>query len=144
MATTRIFCNVELEAALAWLRGRWNGNPGAQFRLFRNDLDPGPQSALADFVEANWIGYQEKLLMGTLPAPVKVADGHYETVTPLMVFSPPTAGIGNMVYGGYVTFGGAAVAAERFPAPITMGIGSVPFAVRLRVSTKSESLFVVG
>lgn len=143
MATTRIVCNVELEAALTWLRGRWNGNPGAQFRLFRNDYDPGPESVVTDFIEANWIGYAEKLLMNQFPAPVKVADGHYEIVTDKLLFTPPASGNGNMIYGGYVTFGGNAVAAERFPVPIEMGIGSVAFSVRLRVSTKSESLFVV-
>lgn len=143
MSSQRIFTNVELAEVLNFIVARYATTPGAVLRLFRNDFDPTPASVTADFMECNWDNYLDKLLLGELPAAAKVEDGHYESVSDPFPFFPPTTGSGNMVYGAYVTFDGITRAAERFAAPLPMVIGSPAFSVRLRLSSKSESLFLV-
>jgi len=141
LSSRKVFTNAELSAALQWLIDRWGVLPGAVLRLFRNDLEPTPASVAVDFVEANFPGYSPVLLAGEMTGPIKAADGHYESLTNQYTFFPPASGSGNVIFGGYVTLDGVAVAADRFPEPIPMTIGSPPFRLRMRVSTKSESLF---
>lgn len=138
-----IFNDVALELSLSLLVGEWSGAPGAVLRLYRNDFEPSPASVAGDFMEANWATYNAVLLAGELTAPAKVAVGHWESVSNLYTFNPPAAPPGNVVYGPYVTLNGAVVACSRFDAPITMTPGFPPFRLRLRVQTKSESLFVL-
>lgn len=136
-----IFCDVALELALQLIVSNWSGIPGAVLRLFRNDFVPGPASAAADFMECNYAGYATVMLSGQLTPPAKVSDGHWESVSNLYTYNAPAAGPGNLVYGPYVTVAGAPVACSRFDSPVTMAPGFPAFKLRLRVSSKSESLF---
>jgi len=138
-----IICDVELESELTWRVGRWGGAPGATLRLFSNDFEPDPETVLADFVEATYDGYAPVVLSGEFSTPSKVAMGFWESVTDIYTFAAPTVGPGNEIFGAYVLLAGEAVACRRFDAPITMAIGSTGFSLRLRVTSKSESLFFV-
>lgn len=142
--TSRIIADVELEAVLTWLVGRWGGDPGATLRLFRNDLEPTPSTTLSAFLEANFLGYAPVLLAGDLTAPAKAETGVWESLSDLHTWFPPASGSGNMIFGAYVVFGGQAVASGRFGAAIPMEVGGVPLSVRLCVTTKSESFFLVS
>lgn len=136
--------NPELERTIQSRVDLWGSLTPAVLRLFRNDFDPTPDSVAGDFMEANYAGYNAVLLGGELTAPAKVAAGWYESVSDQYLFPPPTVAPGNIVYGAWVTYLGDAVAAGRFAAPITMNIGSLPFKLRLRLTSKSESLFEVS
>lgn len=141
--TSRIVHDLELENVLGYMAGRWGGVPGAELALFKNDFDPGPSSLAAAFIEADYAGYARVLLSGKLTAPAKVAAGFFEVVSDVFIFLPPTTGPGNVIYGGFVLLGGVAVGSQRFTASLPMQIGSVPFSLRLRLTTKSESLFLI-
>jgi len=138
-----IFHDAELEQVLTWLVGRWSAPTPAVLRLFRNDFSPTPATLASAFMEANWTGYNPVLLTGQLSAPAKAADGFWESLSDLYRFDPPAAPPGNIVYGAYLTLLGVAVASTRFDAPITMNPGFPAFKIRLRVSSKSESLFLL-
>lgn len=141
MSTRKVIMNEELKAALTWLNNRWTGPPQVTVRLFRNDLEPTPANVQADFVEANYVNYNPILAAPFIFGPSKVADGHYEMSDSTYLYLAPPSGIGNLIYGAYLLFGGEVVAADRFPEAIPMQVGSAPFSLRLRVSIKSESIF---
>jgi len=139
----KIFHDAELEAALTWLVDRWSAPTPAVLRLFRNDFQPSPATLAGSFLEANFVGYNPVLLTDQLTVPAKVQDGFWESLSDLYAFTPPAAPPGNIIYGAYLTLDGVAVASARFDQPITMNPGFPPFRIRLRVSSKSESLFQV-
>lgn len=140
MSQHNIFCNVELFSVATFIRDRWNGVPGATFRLFRNDLEPDPSSEKLDFVECSFNGYVPQLLSADLSALVKIQDGWYQSVSSTFVYYPPLTGVGNIVYGSYVLFDGEVVACSRFPTPIPIEVGGVAVSVQLKLNVKSESL----
>lgn len=140
MSNHNIFTNQELISVATFLRDRWNGTPGATFRLFRNNLDPTPASVKLDFTECNFGGYVPQMLTGDMSELAKIQDGWYQSVSSNFVYYPPTVGIGNVVYGSFVLFGGEVVACSRFPTPIPIEVGGVAVSVQLKLNVKSVSL----
>lgn len=141
-STERIITNTEIIAVGGFIRDRWNGSPGATFRLFRNDIEPTPDTVVGDLLQCNWDSYVPQLLSGAMSAWAKIEDGFYQSVSPAFIYVPPVAGVSNTVYGCYVLFGGEAVAIHRFPVPLPMELGGVPASLALKLNVKSESLFV--
>jgi len=141
LSMLKVFHDAELEAALTWLVNRWSAATPAVLRLFRNDFQPTPATLASSFMEANFAGYNPVLLTGELTPPAKVQDGFWESLSDLYEFTPPAAPPGNVIFGAYLTLAGVAVASGRFDQSITMNPGFPAFRIRLRVSSKSESLF---
>jgi len=130
-----------LPQVLELVRVDWAPDPRPTLRLFRNDFEPAPASEDVDFVEADWPGYTTFFLGGDLAAPLKAADGHWSCQSSQYEYQPPASGLGNTVYGWYVTRTGLVLAAQRFEVPLIMAPGSPPFRLQLLLYAKSESLF---
>jgi len=87
--------------------------------LFRNDFIPTTNSVLADFTEANFVGYAPQTL--STPNPAFLNGGQAAEVDADLVTFTQTAGPAQVVYG-YFIYDPAlvVVAAQRFPAPVNM------------------------
>ena len=137
-----VVTNVMLPVALELLRSSWTPDPRPVLRLFRNDYEPVPQSEDTDFVECNWANYASVFLGGALAAPTKTAEGHWQIESNVFEFTAPTSGLGNPVFGWYVTLSGGILMAQRFTAALQMVPGAAPFRLRVTLSAKSESIII--
>jgi len=138
-----VFGNKLLEDSCLWLVARWGTGTSATLRLFRNDLEPTPATEVAEFLEANWGGYTPISLLNQLAVPTLAQDGDWESTTAKFVFVPPAIGVGNRIYGCYITLGGFLEAAQRFVQPFDMVPGANALRIRVNPHVKSGSLFEV-
>lgn len=142
MGSRKIIANAELLEILTTFREKWNNDPAGLLHLFVNDFDPTPASVPGDFVEATYEDYAAISMLGSLSTPAKVEEGHYESVTSLLSFPEPGSGPAIEIFGAYVTRNASMLAASRFASPRTVEPGGGVFPLRVKLSTKSESLFV--
>jgi hypothetical protein len=105
--------------------------------LYKNNYTPVEGSTSSNFTEADFTGYAPVALASwSLP----VLTPPYEQVTSAAVpFTVGTVGVGNTIYGYYVTdLGGALLWAERDPnAPIAMTATGNQYTVIPRFSMQS-------
>lgn len=101
------------------------------FRLFTNDFTPDASSVIADFTEADFDGYEELLVFGSLFE--NDADSLFEKQHPAAVFAHDGTGTAQTIYGWYATgnvnnpasathtaLQTEVMACERFASPITL------------------------
>ena len=118
-----VFPRGQVRAALGQLADTGNLLDDVVVRLFVNDIQPGQNSVLADFVEATFGGYAASAAVVwsdpySLPDGSAVVDGGGFTV--VCTGTP----VDETIYGYYLTksgVGGALVEAVRLATPIPIG-----------------------
>jgi hypothetical protein len=99
-------------------------------RLYTNDVTPGHTSVTADFTEATFGGYSQKLLTrsGWSPATLAIHVAQLTRSAGSFTWNPTTSG--QVLYGAFV-IGGTSLqlyAARRFANPRTVAAGT-PFSL---------------
>jgi len=93
-------------------------------KLFKNDLAPGVDSVIADFVEADFSGYAAiPHVAGDWSAPLNLPGPSVGTQTPLDHFEQTATTISNVVYGFWLEQTGppvVLVTCGRFDTPQNM------------------------
>lgn len=136
-----IITNVHLLDVLNWTVSEWIST-GAELRIFLNDFEPNPDTALIEFIEATYGGYARVDLAAEWNAPYKVVDGLYQVDT--NEFTYEYTGIpAQNVYGWYIvqTSGTPSVRmCGRFPGPVFMNAGAT---FKLIISPQSWALSII-
>lgn len=112
---------------------------GARIRLFKNDIVPGDGDTASTYVEATFSTYSNQQLpnWGT-PA---TSGGVAVVSHPAVTWSVGSAGVGNNIYGYYVTdsLGNTLYYAERDPAaPVNMNVVGNTYSVTPQFTFHSE------
>jgi hypothetical protein len=107
----------------AWIAG---GLTGCSLRLYKNDYTPTRTSVFADFVEADYDGYNRLVASTRFFA----ADPQPDGVQPYLAsdgYKPITNTVDQILYGSYIVdtvHGNAIVCATRFADPFPVPVGA--------------------
>lgn len=108
------------------------------FRLYQNDLTPGPATVIGDFTVANFTGYANGVLAGVAVAGALDGSNRAVVTWNALTFTKNGA-TGNTIYGYYVTTGaGNLLWAERFDGAIPMTVNGAFIQITPRFTFKSE------
>jgi len=91
---------------------------GALAHLFDNDVEPNVDSVIGDFVEATFTGYVASAAI-VWSEPFRNQLSQAQTVGDTKTFELDALP-GAIIYGYYLTVGGAFRGAERFPEPVAL------------------------
>lgn len=114
------------------------GGANLYVRLFTNNILPDELTGKMDLLEASYSGYVP-YNSALWSAPEEAANGDVVILSPVIVFTGPTAPPGVTVYGFFVTLGTGFDAllwmVERFavPVPIALPNDQVPLRVEARL-----------
>lgn len=97
---------------------------GAVAHLFENDYAPNIDTVIGDFVEATFTGYVASSAI-VWSEPFRNALGQAQVVGDTKVFELDALP-GTIIYGYYLTVGGAYRGAERFPEPVPLAVVGNP------------------
>jgi len=96
-----------------------------KIKLFQNDLAPGPDTVIGDFVEADFSGYAAiSHVAGDWSLPLNLLGPSVGTQTPLDHFEATSSAVVNVVHGFWLEQTGPPVVlitCGRFDAPANMG-----------------------
>ncbi len=124
-----------LSEALASKRTLFNTGT---LKLFKNDLNPTPATALGAFVEADYAGYVAQVTTDWGP-PIQLAEGSWYIDLPTKFFPAATSGA-QIVFGVFFEApSGALEFSCRFDAPITVDT-TTGVDVDVRYTAKDESV----
>jgi hypothetical protein len=91
---------------------------GATIGLYTNNHNPGIGDILSAYTEATFGGYAQQLLAGNVDEGV---SGHIDTIQfGAAIFAATGAGLPQTVYGYFIQYGGALLAAQKFAASVTI------------------------
>jgi hypothetical protein len=108
-----------LSALMAAVKAYLVTAPGYTVKLFQNNMNPNPQSVLADFTEATFDGYTA-ITLTALVGPDRDVTGGFRLYNQLG-WQQSGSVTPNVIYGFYVVDHTAAlIAAYRFAAPVAM------------------------
>ena len=99
----------------------------ATVHLFTNDVNPGPQGVVGDFVEAAYAGYAAVAVAGWTANNTDLQGNVSTDGTAVISFTGPVAGGGPLVYGYYVLSAGGGtplIYYARFTAPFSLADNS--------------------
>lgn len=124
--------------ALAAIRTRYNA--ATTLHLYKNDYTPVPDSADANFTEADFPGYSDEDLAGDWGAITEAADGKWYIQTPGIEFAWSGVGSSNTIYGWYIKDATEVIMAERFASPLLVESDSLPFRLTIRFTYESKAV----
>lgn len=101
-------------------------------RLFKNDLEIGPSTVLADLTEADFSGYAAKTITALLPTYID-PDGGASAQIATQQFQHNGGVVSNICYGFYVLEdGGGLILVGKFDAPVPMAtdVDAIPLDIK--------------
>jgi hypothetical protein len=95
---------------------------GGKIHLYTNNMQPGENSELTDFTEADFVGYPSGgLTVATWPAAYWLPDDDLVHVTSVHQFQPTDGTMPQIIYGYFITdVDGLLLYAESLPVPFNL------------------------
>lgn len=131
--------NARLTAMLSQERSVLTGS-GCILRLFTNDFQPTPASAIADFIEATFTGYASQSLGTDWTAAAIISPGVARMNTSIRTFSF-TGGSGSQTIYGFYAVNTAVTSlmfSKRFASPIVLSPTNTLIEMRILYSLRDS------